>query len=136
VRGAPVQPYRLRVGERELLELPPLTLEIAGRRLPVGGGGYLRLLPLGLLRAGLRQQAARGWPGCVYLHPWEVDPDQPRRGLRGLRSFRHYVNLRRTLPKLERLLAEHAFVGIEAALLGRDGLGARCPVIACDALLG
>jgi hypothetical protein len=93
----------------ELLELPPLVLELFGRRLPVGGGGYLRLFPLALLRAGLRQQERRGVPGCIYLHPWEVDPGQPRQRLGWLRGFRHYVNLHRTEQKLDRLLGEFRF---------------------------
>ena len=78
VSGAPVTPYRLETTSGELLEFPPLTLEVAGRRVPIGGGGYLRLWPTWLLARGLIRHASRGWPGCVYLHPWEVDPDQPR----------------------------------------------------------
>ena len=85
--------------------------------MPVGGGGYLRLFPLWLVKMGLRQQERRGWPGCIYLHPWEVDPDQPRRrASSSLRTFRHYVNLKQTLPKLDRLLQYRRFVGLEAAL--------------------
>ncbi len=116
VRGAPTSPYRLRGGSGELLEFPPLVWEVLGRRLPVGGGGYLRLLPLALLRRGLRQQERRGMPGCVYLHPWEVDPEQPRQALGGLRGFRHYVNLKRTLGKLDRLLGDFAFQSLGGAL--------------------
>lgn len=118
VPGAPTSPYRLQGSAGELLEFPPLVLEKFGRRLPVGGGGYLRLFPLALLRAGLRQQERRGAPGCVYLHPWELDPGQPRRRLGGLRGFRHYVNLAGTRGKLDRLLREFPFVGLEAALAG------------------
>ena len=116
VPGAPNHPYRIRAGDRELCEFPPLTLDWLGRRLPVGGGGYLRLFPLWLLMMGLRQQERRGWPGCVYVHPWEVDPDQPRQRAGLWRGFRHYVNLRRTLPKLDRLLQRRTFVGLEEAL--------------------
>jgi polysaccharide deacetylase family protein (PEP-CTERM system associated) len=117
VRGAPTHPYRLVQDGRRLAEFPPLTLSLLGRRLPVGGGGYLRLFPLRLLKMGLRQQERRGWPGCVYLHPWEVDPEQPRRrASSSLRTFRHYVNLDKTLPKLDRLLQYRQFVGLEAAL--------------------
>jgi len=117
VAGAPSHPYRLVQDGHRLAEFPPLTLSVLGRRLPVGGGGYLRLLPLWLVKMGLRQQEHRGWPGCVYLHPWEVDPEQPRRhGGWSLRTFRHYVNLHKTLPKLDRLLQYRRFVGLEAAL--------------------
>jgi polysaccharide deacetylase family protein (PEP-CTERM system associated) len=116
VPGAPPRPYRLIAGPGSLIEVPPLTMTVLGKVLPVGGGGYLRLLPLALLERGLRQQEAQGWPGCVYLHPWEVDPEQPRQALRGVRRFRHYVNLRATLPKLDALLSRHAFAGLGAAM--------------------
>ncbi|MHC4813942.1 MAG: XrtA system polysaccharide deacetylase [Planctomycetota bacterium] len=118
VAGAPDHPYRMTHAGRQLVEFPPLTLTRLGRRLPVGGGGYLRLFPLWLLKMGLRQQERRGWPACVYLHPWEVDPDQPRhRTGSSMRTFRHYVNLKRMLPKLDRLLGYRSFVGLEAALV-------------------
>lgn len=116
VPGAPTSPYRVETKGGWLTEFPPLTLSILGRRLPVGGGGYLRLFPLRLVRAGLAQQARRGHPGCIYLHPWEVDPDQPRTGLRGVRRFRHYVNLKKTLGKLDALLARYEFVGLTEAI--------------------
>lgn len=119
VPKAPLSPYRITGTAGELLEFPPLVLRTLGRRLPVGGGGYLRLFPLWFLRRGLRQQERLGFPGCVYLHPWEVDPDQPRRQLGLLRSFRHYVNLRGTLGKLDRLLREFPFTGLSAALVQR-----------------
>jgi polysaccharide deacetylase family protein (PEP-CTERM system associated) len=130
MRGAPPSPYLVETPAGVLREFPPLTLEVLGRRLPVGGGGYLRLFPLGLVRAGLRQQQARGWPGCVYLHPWEVDPEQPRQRLGVLRGFRHYVNLGRTLGKLDRLLREFRFVGLGEALAphaARLRVGLRAP---------
>lgn len=136
VPGAPTLPYRLRGQRGELVELPPLTWDVLGRHVPVGGGGYLRLLPLWLLRAGLRQKERLGVPGCIYLHPWEVDPEQPRQRLGGLRGFRHYVNLDRTLHKLDRLLREFPFVGIEAALAARGPqFVARLPVHEAQALL-
>ncbi|MEZ5965809.1 MAG: DUF3473 domain-containing protein [Planctomycetota bacterium] len=116
VPGAPAQPYRLRTSAGTLVEVPPLTWQVLGKRVPVGGGGYLRLLPLGFLRSGLRAAQRAGWPGCVYLHPWEVDPGQPRQPLGGLRGFRHYVNLDRTLGKLDTLLREFRFVGLSEAL--------------------
>ena len=119
VPGAPTTPYRITGDGRELLEFPPLTWDVCGRHVPVGGGGYLRLFPLALLRAGLRQKERLGVPGCIYLHPWEVDPEQPRQQLGGLRGFRHYVNLGRTLGKLDRLLQDFRFAGLGAAVLQR-----------------
>jgi hypothetical protein len=70
-----------------------------------------------VLRWGLSQQARRGWPGCIYLHPWELDPEQPRQALGGVRGFRHYVNLQRTAGKLEVLLRNYEFVGLSEALV-------------------
>jgi len=137
VPGAPTTPYRLQGVAGELVEFPPLTWDVLGRHLPVGGGGYLRLFPLALIRAGLRQKERRGVPGCLYLHPWEVDPEQPRQRLGGLRGFRHYVNLKRTLGKLDRLLQQFRFVSMSAALDARGGeLLASAPKLGAADLLG
>jgi polysaccharide deacetylase family protein (PEP-CTERM system associated) len=137
VPGAPVSPWRLETGDGSMVEFPPLTLQCLGRRLPVGGGGYLRLFPVALLRAGLRQQEAHGMPGCIYLHPWEVDPDQPRRQLGLFRGFRHYVNLRRTLAKLDALLQETRFLGLEEVLAQRGSNWlAKLPAYRATELLG
>jgi polysaccharide deacetylase family protein (PEP-CTERM system associated) len=137
VPGAPGTPYRLQGAQGELLELPPLCWDVLGRRVPVGGGGYLRLFPLALLRAGLRQKERLGVPGCIYLHPWEVDPDQPRQRLGGLRGFRHYVNLHKTAAKLDRLLQEHRFAGLEQAVAQRDpSWRAKLPAYRASELLG
>lgn len=137
VPGAPPSPWRIETASGSMVEFPPLTLDCLGRRLPVGGGGYLRLFPLALLRAGLRQQEALGMPGCIYLHPWEVDPDQPRRRLGWLRGFRHYVNLDRTQSKLDALLQEAPFCGLEEALDQRGSSWiAKLPAYRATELLG
>jgi polysaccharide deacetylase family protein (PEP-CTERM system associated) len=119
VDRAPKHAYRLQGTSGELLELPPLTWRVLGRTVPVGGGGYLRLFPLAFLRAGLRQKERAGEPGCIYLHPWEVDPDQPRQALGGVRGFRHYVNLHRTYGKLDFLLQRHRFSSLADAIAQR-----------------
>ena len=76
-------------------------------------------------------------PGCVYLHPWEVDPEQPRQPLGGLRGFRHYVNLKRTLGKLDRLLAEFPFTTVRAALAQfGDSWRMKLPAFRASELLG
>jgi polysaccharide deacetylase family protein (PEP-CTERM system associated) len=137
VPGAPTTPYRLAGSAGELVEFPPLTWDIFGRQLPVGGGGYLRLFPLAMLRAGLRQKAARETPGCLYLHPWEVDPEQPRQRLGGIRGFRHYVNLKATYTKLDRLLAQFPFTTMSGAV-GQRGRSwvAKLPALRAAELLG
>jgi polysaccharide deacetylase family protein (PEP-CTERM system associated) len=92
-----------------LREYPLLTRPALGRRWPAAGGGYLRLLPLPLVDGALTRSESDGEPGIVYLHPWELDVDQPRHDLGGLRTMRHYYGLRRVADKLERLLDRHAF---------------------------
>jgi polysaccharide deacetylase family protein (PEP-CTERM system associated) len=137
VAAAPTRPYRLQGSSGELLEFPPLTWDVLGRHLPVGGGGYLRLFPLALLRAGLRQKERLGAPGCLYLHPWEVDPGQPRQRLGGLRGFRHYVNLHRTYDKLDALLRDFRFDTLRAALAQRGASwAAKLPALRAAELLG
>ena len=137
VAAAPTGPYRLQGSSGELLEFPPLTWDVLGRHLPVGGGGYLRLFPLALLRAGLRQKERLGAPGCLYLHPWEVDPGQPRQRLGGLRGFRHYVNLHRTYDKLDALLRDFRFDTLRSALAQRGASwAAKLPALRAAELLG
>jgi polysaccharide deacetylase family protein (PEP-CTERM system associated) len=96
-------------GAPPLREYPLLTRPALGRRWPAAGGGYLRLLPLPLVDGALARSEADGEPGIVYLHPWELDVEQPRHDLGGLRTMRHYFGLARVAGKLERLLERHAF---------------------------
>ena len=104
-------PHRVALpGGGQIAEFPISTVSVAGQRVPFSGGGYFRLAPYRLVRRALRHVNRReGMPAVVYLHPWEIDPEQPRLALRGLARLRHYVNLSRTARKLERLLADFAF---------------------------
>jgi hypothetical protein len=77
--------------------------------LPAGGGAYFRLLPYALVRSALRAAERRGSPATFYIHPWELDPDQPRADVSVATRVRHYGNLAGTRPRLERLLAEFRF---------------------------
>jgi len=92
-------------------EFPPATIRIAGVNLPVGGGGYFRLLPLRwTVRALSRINRTAGEPFIFYVHPWELDPGQPRlRAASRVSRFRHYVNLAKTERKLQRLLRAFRF---------------------------
>jgi polysaccharide deacetylase family protein (PEP-CTERM system associated) len=95
-------------------ELPMTAVRAAGRSLPCSGGGWFRLVPYRLFRAGLRRfNATERAPGIFYTHPWEVDPGQPRIAAPALSRFRHYVNLSRTEPRLRRLLADFAWDRID-----------------------
>jgi polysaccharide deacetylase family protein (PEP-CTERM system associated) len=103
---APRFAFRLHAGA--ILELPVTTVELAGRKLPAGGGGYFRLLPYPVYAWALRRVNDRDrQPGIFYFHPWEVDPAQPRIDGASLRSrFRHYVNLDTMEARLRRLLRD------------------------------
>jgi polysaccharide deacetylase family protein (PEP-CTERM system associated) len=108
---------------RELVEFPVATLPFAGRNLPVGGGGYFRLLPGAVTRSALRALERRGRPAALYLHPWEFDPGQPRQKTSAWKAFRHYLNLDRTLPRLEALLRRFRFTTLRAVLEDHGHLG-------------
>jgi polysaccharide deacetylase family protein (PEP-CTERM system associated) len=114
-RGGARDPYVLRRQAGTLIELPPATLRRWGVNLPAAGGAYFRLLPYALARAALRDCADRGVPGTFYVHPWEVDPDQPRVTASWSAGMRHYGGLASTLPRLERLLAEFRFNSVRGA---------------------
>ncbi|HYL29765.1 MAG TPA: DUF3473 domain-containing protein, partial [Gemmatimonadales bacterium] len=110
--GAPADAYLIRRPAGTLLEIPLATTAVAGLRLPAAGGGYLRHLPLALIQRALREHADRRAPAMFYIHPWEIDPDQPRLAAPLLTRIRHYRGLARTLPRLERLLAEFRFTSV------------------------
>ncbi len=109
-------PSIVKTDEGDLVEFPVSTRKILGRNLPVGGGGYFRLYPGALIRNSVASLEAQGRPACIYLHPWEFDPDQPRAKTSAPKAFRHYVGLNKTLPRLEALLAQFQFAGLEEAL--------------------
>jgi polysaccharide deacetylase family protein (PEP-CTERM system associated) len=110
VPGAPSTPFWARAPSgRRILEFPPLTVDCGFARLPVGGGGYLRLLPGFVLRRCVAARQQQGAPVMIYVHPWELDPGQPRLPVGPLSQWRHRVNLRTTEAKLERLLATFHF---------------------------
>ncbi|WP_341888276.1 XrtA system polysaccharide deacetylase [Variovorax sp. YR752] len=102
---APRFPYDARPG---LIEVPVTTTQMFGRNLPAGGGGYFRLAPYALSRWVIRRvNRIDRRPAIFYMHPWEIDPDQPRIAGTSLKTrFRHYVNLDKTESRLSRLLAD------------------------------
>ena len=110
--GAPRTPNWLQRGAGRLYEVPPATVRAVGLTLPAGGGAYFRLFPSSLVHRALRQAAAAGTPGTFYLHPWELDPDQPRLAVGRLTRIRHYGGLGGVTQRLERLLREFRFTAI------------------------
>lgn len=109
---APTAPYEVRRSGGSLTEFPLSVLRIAGTRVPAAGGGYLRHFPLGILQRAFRQAGRSGEPGVFYVHPWELDPDQPRLAVGTLTRVRHYRGLRDTASRIGLLLDEFRFCSI------------------------
>lgn len=104
-----------------LLEFPPSTIQVMKARIPVGGGGYFRIFPYAVTRKALRYiNETERKPFSFYLHPWEIDPEQPRMEV-GFRSrFRHYTNLARCEDRLCMLLKEFDFTSMREVLAGME----------------
>jgi len=102
----------------ELWEVPITTLRLAGRNLPMAGGGYFRLMPYAVSKWACRRiQRVEKRSFLFYLHPWEIDPDQPRISGAGWKSrFRHYLNLGLTETRLRMLLRDFRFAPISQLL--------------------
>ena len=132
IPGAPRHPYWIHhssVGNHQseqgfslaqqhsILEIPASTIRLAGTNLPVAGGGYFRLLPFWWTRFGIRRvNEVEGKPVVFYLHPWEIDPGQPRLNASWLSRTRHYCNLSQTTGRLRRLLSGFRFDTVAAAV--------------------
>jgi polysaccharide deacetylase family protein (PEP-CTERM system associated) len=107
VYGVPGAPSHVHLLENGLAEFPPPTARILGRRVPFGGGGYLRVAPVRLTQRLVLGANARGEPVILWLHPYEVGPATPRiPGLSIHRRVRHYANLASGPAKLKRLLTD------------------------------
>lgn len=114
---APRWPHRLQTpAGHSLVEFPLSTWQLGGYRLPIAGGGYFRLYPYPVSRAGLASINRAGQPFIFYLHPWEIDPEQPRVKASWLSSFRHYNNLDQCEPRLRRLLGDFRFTTVGQVL--------------------
>jgi len=101
--GGQRDPHWLERPSGRLMELPPATLRWWGLNLPAAGGAYFRLLPYALVKAALTDSEARGVPATFYIHPWEIDPGQPRvEGLKKSHAFRHYVHLDKCASRKKR----------------------------------
>jgi polysaccharide deacetylase family protein (PEP-CTERM system associated) len=111
IPGAQRFPHVIENEGGALCEFPPTTFRLGRTMIPVGGGGYFRLYPIGWtcrMLARINQDYQQ--PFMFYVHPWELDPDQPRMpGISRATRFRHYVNLHSTERKLERLCASFSF---------------------------
>ncbi len=120
-------PHVLQRPRGSLHEFPPATVEWGGRVLPAGGGAYFRILPYRLIPAALRGAERRAAPGTFYIHPWEVDHEQPRFSVPATTRVRHYGGLRRAPSRLRRLLSTFRFGTIAETLNARPGPDAQWP---------
>lgn len=123
-------------GRSSLTEFPIGTARMFGVNLPIGGGGYFRMLPYSVVSSGIRRVNAREHqPVMFYIHPWELDPGQPRPPMPWPDRFRHYVGLEKQEAKLDKLFSEFRFGTARAFLQARvsgvrvfDGVGDRLSV--------
>jgi len=103
-------PHRLSTpGGKVIVEWPLSTVQVLGLKIPVSGGGYFRILPFWLTRWGLKSINREERPFIFYLHPWEIDPEQPRVSTSWLSRYRHYTNLDKSEHRLQVLLREFRF---------------------------
>lgn len=110
IPGTPEQPYRLITDKgNEITEFPLSAFDILNYKLPIAGGGYFRLFPYWFTKLGLNSINRKNKPFIFYLHPWEIDPQQPKVKASRLSTFRHYNNLDKCYSRLDRLLQDFSF---------------------------
>jgi len=102
-------PVRVERDGGSILEFPMTSWRIFGLNLPSAGGGYLRHFPQAWIRAGIEQANRSGEPAVIYIHPWELDPDQPRMDVGWLKRMRHYGGIEHTEARLDQLMGRYAF---------------------------
>ena len=117
--GVPDGPRFAHESSPGVLELPVATVRLFSTNWPAGGGGYFRLLPYFVSRWCIQRiNDVDRKPAMFYFHPWELDPDQPRvKGLQAKTRFRHYLNLKRTEPRLRRLVADFRWDRVDRVFL-------------------
>ena len=121
IPNSPRFPYvKILKSGHAITEFPASTLRLFGINFPIGGGGYLRLLPYSVTAAAIRKLNEREkQPVMVYFHPWEIDPEQPRIPASWRSRFRHYQNLETTETKIKNLLNDFSFSTMEQVLAER-----------------
>jgi len=115
--GAPRHSHEITRPSGRIVEVPPSTVRVGGLTVPVAGGGYFRLYPYALTRRAINDlNVNERRPAVAYVHPWEIDPNQPRQAGSLLNQFRHRVNLDQTEPRLRQLLTEFEFGPLTTAI--------------------
>ena len=137
IPGAPRHVHVVERGAGSIIEAPGSTVQCAGLNLPIAGGGYFRLLPYwwthwGIARLNRRERQ----PAIFYLHPWEIDPDQPRIAAPRIARLRHYANLGKTESRLRQIVSDFRFSTVGSVVQGARPLTAGSSVLspACTAL--
>jgi len=102
-------PFIIRKNGMELIEFPMSTFLLFGKKFPVCGGGYTRLLPYAFTKRNIQVVNKGNKPVVFYFHPWEIDYEQPRVDIGSLGKFRHYHNLDKNEEKISRLLKDFSF---------------------------
>ena len=119
VPDAPRGPFVVNTGSGPMTEFPLATFRFRnGPNLPVAGGGYLRIFPYWYTKMGVQQAWKEGLPVISYVHPWEVDPEQPRLNGRFKSRLRHYTNLAKTEKRLRKLICLGGFTSFRDSGLG------------------
>ena len=103
--------HKIETKAGSIWEFPPSVIEYGNFNMPVSGGGYFRLYPVGLTNYWLRQiNVRKNRPFIFYVHPWEIDPDQPRlRAGSVIARTRHHMNLSTTEEKLRKMADQFQF---------------------------
>lgn len=123
IPGANRFPHVIATKSGNLIEFPPSTCSLLGLNIPVCGGGYLRILPESLIKAAIRRiNGHELQPAITYIHPWEIDVDQPRLNGRLRSRIRHYLNLESTMPKIAALMGEFKFKPLSHMMDGFEQL--------------
>jgi len=125
-------PYRIVENGRSLFEVPISTTTFLGRNMAFSGGGYFRLFPYTYVKNRIKKINTDRHPAVVYMHPWEIDPDQPRIKADIAGRFKHYVNISKTEKKMKRLLDDFEFGSIESVYCSEE----RDPRLRGDDTLG
>jgi polysaccharide deacetylase family protein (PEP-CTERM system associated) len=114
---SPREPFRIDRRAGSIVEVPGSTVRVGPMNLPVAGGGYFRIFPYGWTRWGIeRLNNVEEHSAVFYLHPWEIDPEQPRLSAGALSRFRHYRNLSKTEARLRALLSQFRFGTVQQLL--------------------
>jgi len=122
IPGFPTEPHIMETPSgNQLTEYPLSTYNMFGQKIPVAGGGYFRLYPYWLSKYFYNNLNKNGDAFVFYLHPWEIDPGQPRVKASAFSTFRHYNNLEKCESRLERLLTDFSF-GSMSEVLQEQGL--------------